>query len=828
MRKSTSLLFIFILFFSLNAKSTNSINLTPKQINPQLSKDVGFEENIGQIKDFNGHSAQDVLFSAKLQDYTLFITKDGVSVVMYQNESVVFNENTSKSLQEDRKNSTFKYARYDLNLVNATIDKNNIELKNPTKGITNYYLGDTNATNITSYQTLVLKNVYPGIDWVWRFDEGIMHHEFVVQVGADPNLIKLEVKWADINIEDNGKSVSFSTPLGTINDGPLFAYGKATKNEIDVRYNKLENNQLSFQINNYNKDEILIIDPPMILEWATFYGGADGDRAIDIKTDNAGNVFITGQTFSSNFPTVNPGGGAYFDGTFNGNQDVIMLKFTNVGEIEWATYYGGTAFDLGESLTVDNTGNVFVTGQTNSPGLPTVDPGNGAYYDDSTNGQSDSFIMKLDNNGVLLWSTFYGGNKSDTGFSITSDDSGNIFIAGKTRSVDFPTLDLGNGAYYQSTLNGTNYDFYILKFTNEGEQLWSTYFGGNTEDFGEMIEVDSSGNIFVAGRTRSPDMPLMNPGNGAYYDDSFNGEVDMFITKFTDGGILEWSTYYGGTLEDWIHAIAIDNSGNVYFTGETLSPDLTTIDPGNNAYYDDTFNSGDDVVLLKFSNEGEGLWATYYGGNSVEYGISIVLDESNNLFVTGSTLSANFPTLDPNDDTYFDGELSELYDMFILQFDSDLNQVWSTYYGGSDWDFAESLTIDGFDNMYLTGSSLSSDFFTLDAGNGAYYDGTQNSPGFHDIILLKFNIGETFGLEDNQLLKDIIVYPNPSSGSINVELGELKNVSIKVFDFLGREVYNKSEVNSKTFTFNLNASTGIYILKVSSGNNSKSYKLILK
>ena len=168
---------------------------------------------------------------------------------------------------------------------------------------------------------------------------------------------------------------------------------------------------------------------------------------------------------------------------------------------------------------------------------------------------------------------------------------------------------------------------------------------------------------------------------------------------------------------------------------------MPTLDPGSGAYYDDTHNGSYDAFILKFTGNGAPLWATYYGAEGFDFGISMTTDDSGSLFILGSTSSPNFPTLDPGDGTYFDGTYHGFYDMFMLEFNNDGKRQWATYYGGGNYDFAQSITLDGLGGMFVTGSTLSADFPTLDPGGDAYFDDTYNSPELHDIILLKFYNG---------------------------------------------------------------------------------------
>ncbi|MEO0210073.1 MAG: SBBP repeat-containing protein, partial [candidate division WOR-3 bacterium] len=318
---------------------------------------------------------------------------------------------------------------------------------------------------VKSYRKVIIKDIYPGIDWIFRYDgNGNFHHEFELR---NPQLIlqiNIKVKYADIELADNGKSIILSTPIGKIKDGSLIGY--QGNNLVEVNYRLIDNNLIAFDIKNFDKDKSLLIDPHALI-WSTYYGGSDPDYSYSITTDANGNVFVTGYTQSSDFPTQDPGSGAYYDNTCGGcpNPDGFILKFTNSGSLIWSTYYGGSSSDNGYSIATDANGNVFVTGITWSTDFPTQDPGSGAYFDNTLNGSYDAFILKFTNSGELKWATYYGGSDGDADYSITTDASGNIFIIGNTSSTDFPIQDAGGGAYYQSSNAGSG-DAFISKFSS--------------------------------------------------------------------------------------------------------------------------------------------------------------------------------------------------------------------------------------------------------------------------------------------------------------------------------------------------------------------------
>ncbi|MEN3046782.1 MAG: SBBP repeat-containing protein [Candidatus Hydrothermales bacterium] len=710
--------------------------------NSPISENSGFEKNLGQITDFEGRSVNDVLFRIKLKEYGIFITKKGVSYVIYR-----FSD------------STTEYARIDVELIGSEIKEKNIEYIDPLPGYSNYYLSSCpqGILGVLTYKKVRIKNIYPGVDWVWRYDKEAIHHEFEVKKGADVSKIKLKVKGADVEISKNRKKLIFSTPIGKIEDGEIKSFGKNSLRKVDVFYKKRDS-VIIFEVKDFSKNEDLIIDPPLSLLWGTFYGGSDNfDFGYSIKVDGSGNVFVTGYTWATNFPTYNPGGGAYYQAANSGQTDVFILKFNNLGVREWATYYGGSSIDEGLSITVDGSGNIFVTGRTQSTDFPTYNPPGPDYYDGSHNGGYDVFILKFNNQGVRLWATFYGGTSSDEGYSIVADVSGNVFLTGATISTDFPTDNPGGGVYYQGS-NAGSWDAFILKFNNQGVRQWATYYGGSLDDYGSSITADGSGNIFITGTTQSTNFPTYYPGGGTYYQGINNGGYDVLILKFNNQGARLWSTYYGGNASDGGASIAIDGSGNVYIIGTTTSTNFPTYNPGGGAYYQ-LNNAGDrDVFILKFNNLGARKWATYYGGSGDDRGRAVTVDGTGKVYVTGYTRSTNFPTYNPGGGAYFQGTNAGYYDAFFLRFSNTGVRAWATYYGGSDDDYGESITTDGSNNIFVTGYTGSVNFPTYNPGGGAYY---QPYAGIVDAHILKFERGAPLGEQDNPPDKVKIINPAP-------------------------------------------------------------------
>jgi len=369
-----TLLFIIQTF----AKNSNYDPQTMKEwITATEKLYYGFAGNRGQL-------SKEVLLYSKNSNFNIYLTEKGLSFVIYSTQKT-----------ESQKEPKILYSRIDYDLIGGNIKKENIVFENE---IENYYenfytqYAPDGILFVRLYKKVRIKEVYPGIDWILRYDEnGNFHHEFEASPNSNIAQIKIKVKNAEIELTDEGKSVLLKTPIGIIKDGNLIAY--EGKKEISAKYT-IKDNLLSFEIKDYEGKEKLLIDP-YALVWATYYGGSGYDIAHSISTDANGNVFVVGGTWSTNFPTYNPGGGAYYQPNNAGSSDAFILKFSNNGIRLWATYYGGSYNDRAFSISTDANGNVFVVGRTYSTNFPTYNPGGGAYYQPNKADSSDAFILKF-------------------------------------------------------------------------------------------------------------------------------------------------------------------------------------------------------------------------------------------------------------------------------------------------------------------------------------------------------------------------------------------------------------------------------------------------
>ena len=397
---------------------------------------------------------------------------------------------------------------------------------------------------------------------------------------------------------------------------------------------------------------------------STYLGGSSNDYVRSIAIDSSRNIYVTGQTTSSNFPT-SPGA---YDTSKSGYSDAFLVRLNgDLTSILASTYLGGSDIDYAYSVVLDPSGIIiYVAGRTLSSDFPTTP---GAY--DATYNNGDVFIAKLNwNLSRLLASTYLGGSANDYGNSIAIDSDRNIYVSGDTWSSDFPTsIDA-----YNTSFNGGFGDVFVSKLNWDLTRLLaSTFLGGTTDDSANSIAIDSRGNIYVAGETESLDFPI----TPAAYDTSFHNG-DAFVSKLNENLTkLLASTYLGGAGDDVGNSMAIGPDGNIYVAGHTASSDFPTT-PGS---YSTSKGVLFDAFISKLSGDLTSLLAsTYLGGDYRDIARSIAIDLRGNIYVAGETRSSNFPTTPGAYDTSYNGDvsISYAYDTFVSKLDSNLSASLTT------------------------------------------------------------------------------------------------------------------------------------------------------
>ncbi|MBI3474861.1 MAG: SBBP repeat-containing protein [Acidobacteria bacterium] len=358
--------------------------------------------------------------------------------------------------------------------------------------------------------------------------------------------------------------------------------------------------------------------------------------------------------------------------------------------LAYSTYLGGsgTGGDIGVAIAVDSAGNAYVTGQTNSTDFPTANA-----IQPTNAGNGDAFVTKFNADGsALVYSTFLGGSTGgEEGQAIATDSAGNVYVTGATLSSDFPTVNP-----IQRRYGGGDTDAFVTKINADGNALvYSTYLGAAGEDDGQGIAVDSAGNAYVAGTTGSKRFPVKNSIQPAFG----GGARDAFVTKINAAGsAFVYSTFLGGSDDEYGAGIAVDSAGDAYIAGSTLSADF----PVNNAIQP-TFGGVIDAFVTEINSAGAALvYSTYLGGSNWDQGFGIAADSAGNAYVTGVTQSTNFPTFHPIQPSLGSSNRNAFVSRINV---GGTGFVFSTYLGENDDELGFGITRDSLGDAYVTGAN---------------------------------------------------------------------------------------------------------------------------
>jgi Bacterial Ig-like domain/Beta-propeller repeat len=539
-------------------------------------------------------------------------------------------------------------------------------------GRVNLLTDSGHPTDMPTYGRLVYRDLWPGIDMAFRGERGKLKYEFRLRPGADPSDIRLAYRGADrVSLAASG-ALLVDFALGTLKDSRPRSFQQVDGRRIPVtsRY-ALNGDSYGFAVGHHDRRQPLVIDPGLV--YSTFLGGEQPDTVRDMAVDSEGAAYVTGQSFSPDFPTTAGAFDTSYDDTGLGDQygDVFVTKFDATGsDLVYSTFLGGSAEEIGFGIAVDSEGAAYVTGRTGSPDFPTTPDA----FDTRPRGLlGDFFVVKLDPTGSgLVYSTTEVG-----GDGIAIDSEGAAYVAGNTYGATFPTTP---GAFATcpnaSGTDGRN-DGTLAKLDPTGSSLaYATCLGGSDEDGSGAIAVDSQGAAYVSGVTSSSDFPT----TAGAFDTTFNGgDIDAFVTKVNASGTgLIYSTYLGGSALDqsgFTRVIAVDASGSAYVAGNTTSEDF----PTTAGVFDTTHNGDFDAFVAKFDPMGSELaYSTYIGGCCQDRPLSIAVDSQGVAYAAGWTESTDFPTTAGAVDTTLGGPSDD----FVIALDAAGGLLSSTYLGG--------------------------------------------------------------------------------------------------------------------------------------------------
>jgi hypothetical protein len=691
---------------------TGAPSKTSTPVNPAVALrqlPLSFEANQGQT---DGK----VKFLARGPAYNLFLTPSEAVLVLDHPAPMRPASSPSASTSAS---STPAVVR--LKLVGAS-PKVRLSGEEELPGKSNYYIGnDPQAwhTDIPNYGQVRYQGLYRGVDAVFYGRQGDLEYDFVMAPGADPRRVRFRIEGAEQVSVDNGGNLLLETAQGvvTLRSPQAYQGAGATKRRLAVRYAVRAKNEFGFEVPSYRRDQTLTIDPALLI--STYLGGSGGDVAYGVGIDSAGNVYVAGETNSTNFPTGDAPNGTVFQSANGGNGDAFLSKLNTTGtQLVYSTYIGGSGADGAAALAVNTSGDAFITGttySTNFPVSPTTTPSNPTApqaFQTTYGGAGDAFVAEFTSAGKITYASYLGGSDLDQGQGIAFDSSGNAYVTGSTESPDFP-IPTGTTPF-QPSLAGSS-DVFVAKVNFSGTALLdSTYLGGTEADTGQAIQLDSSGNIYVTGYTFSTNFPTTKnatqPANA--------GDADVFVTELSNTltAPLTFSTYLGGSGRDRGFGIVLDSSANIFIAGDTESSDF----PVTNKALQPTYAGNDDAFVAEYAAGGASVnYATYLGGSGTDQANGIAVDSSDNAGVVGFTNSSDFPIPDAMQEILgLNGGsgcgTSLCTDAFVTKVASGgTSLVYSTFLGGSGDDFAQAVVVDSSGDLYLAGSTLSSNFPAL-------------------------------------------------------------------------------------------------------------------
>jgi hypothetical protein len=676
-----------------------------------------FEENKGQMKDQHWQPRPDVLFNGSAQGMHYYIRDNGMSYQLSRVESWKEEEDDRFDMPGKEKRQVpdeMGTYRVDVEWTDFNPDFT-VEKGKELDGYTNYYNvpeGVVPALFVKQYESVTLKGLWPGIDLRCYSTDGMLETDWLVAPGADYSQIRFEVKGAELSTDSEGHLI-MNTPFGEIREGGLKVFQEGRQLEarwvISPLEGKVPGGVVSFEVMGHDPMLAMRIDP-VVRVWGTYYGGGSLDYGLACATNSENNVFLAGFTQSN---TAIAEGGHQNSISSGGSNDAFLVKFNAEGVRQWATYYGGGNQDEGRGCAVDESGGIYLAGSTYSTSGIAA---NG--HQNSIGGVGDAFLVKFDGDGILQWATYFGGAETDMGHACASDGEGNIYLAGYT----FSSTDIASNGH-QNSLGGNN-DAFLVKFNTDGVRQWATYYGGENNEVSYSCATDINGNVFLSGETRSIASIAWNG-----HQNSIGGDRDAFIVKFNSAGVRQWGSYYGGTEWDGGWGCAADIGENVYLTGNTLSVSSIASNGFQNAYggnedafivkfdsqglrlwstyfggseqdfglscaldiegfvyvagqtssataiasngYQNSLGGTDDAFLIRFNSMGALDWTTYYGGIGHDEGRFCVVDAMGSVYLVGETESPASIAWNGHQNTYG----GDIRDAFVVKFINESSPV---------------------------------------------------------------------------------------------------------------------------------------------------------
>jgi hypothetical protein len=556
-------------------------------------------------------------------------------------------------------------------------------------------------------------------------------------------------------------------------------------------------------------------------QWAKPVGGPNDQVCMDMAVDAHGAVYLIGNLAGTQVD-FDPGEGTSLLSS-SGGTDIFFAKYDSLGNYCWAHSVGGTGEDIGARISLDQDGNVLITGWFASLNAD-FDPGPGSALL-STAGQTDIYLGSYDPDGNYRWAFNIGTVLGEGGHDICTDQSGHFFITGyfQGTNVDF---DPGPGSVLLSSI-GNSGDIFIAKYHTDGTLVWAKSAGGAAYEVGNGISVDHSGNVLVAGPFKGT--VDFDPGSGTASLTS-SGGYDIFVAKYDSSGNYLWAFLVGGNGDDNAGDVTTDVNDNVVFCASFHGTDID-FDPGPGTALLSSLG-GSDCSVAKYDPAGNYLWAGRFGGQQDDWIIKVRTDASGNIFHTGAFRDTNVD-FDPGAGV---APLSSggQEDIFFSEWDGNGLLVWAKRIGGaySDWGNTIGLTAEGDIRLAgnFTGTNIDFDpgegiaLLTSKGGADIFFGGYS-----HTVTAVEEPGGRPRG--DSGSLR---VFPNPASGKTTIEFSLSTPGTCRIFmsDITGNRIIKILESECGTGLHSVEAdfssfSAGIYLCTIETPSGQKTSRVIL-
>lgn len=695
---------LVLVFFSFQTSNLEAQLNAPDH----YSQSALYIENKGQLFDEHYKANTDVRY--------MLYQSNGINIQLRQNSFSYDTYITQFDLvNPDSQDSMLRlyFHRIDVNLIGAQTNPQ-IIAEEPSGISYNFYnvlTRNEGVTGVKGYSKVTYKDVYPNIDLVFLIEGGQAKYNFVIKPGGDLRKIKLKYEHTDTTFLANNE-LKLKLYEGYISESIPMAYLLEDDKQIQANYEPLGVNEYGFRVQKYDTSQTLIIDPVPERLWGTYYGGEGFEWIYELVCQ--GNSFIYGTGRTNGSPMGIATSGSHQENFGFDGQDAFLFKMDSNGNIIWATYYGGDQTEWAFDICLDHNNNIAMVGQTHSTNaISSV----GAHQT-VIGGSADAFIAKFDESGIRLWGSYIGGTLDESAGGVISDSLNNLFVVGRTRS----STAISTPGTHQ-TVNGGNADGFIVKFNAMGVRQWGTYFGGVQFDEVFDVEIAEDLGVYVVGSAQS-NTSIATPGS--YQDIHNGGSADGFFAKFNSTGQRMWCSYLGGTGYDQLFKIK-RNDLDIYAAGSTDSPTLIS----TSGAFQSVYGGMQDSYLVKFYDNGNVDWCTYYGGWAQEVGWSLGVDIYSNAYIGGETFSPSGIATAGAYQTLIGGGG---VDAFIAKFTTTGNREWGTYYGGNQSDLMMGIDIDSDNNIYGCGNTSSANAI---ASTGTHQ---LNMEGPTDGFVAKFNV----------------------------------------------------------------------------------------